>query len=226
MFLEFKNKDKFYQQYINYFIERFTYSSISVEKPKEEDRIKQIKQYVEAFKYALELPYEKIGISDIIKIGNKVNETTGIEGLRRINVLSGSDFEPIEPYRIQYALMSLLNNYYYVWTDLDPFEKEAMFNIEFMRIHPFEDGNKRISKIILNSNLCRSDQAPVIITNEDTQEYYNFINSKDYLGFAEFLRQRSNVELNTMVGLYKMVHKIDVTATGDKILEKKTFKLF
>ena len=208
MFLEFKLKDKFYQQYIKYFIERFTYSSVEIENTKNDERIRQMNLYAKAFEYFLDLPYDTISLYDIKHAADIVNDSNGISGFRKINVLSGSDFVPAAPNQIQYLLMSLLDNYYNVWSELDVFEREARFHIEFMRIHPFEDGNKRVSKLILNSNLCKNDCAPVIITSEDTETYYNFINNQDYIGFAQFLKQRSNIELNTMVGLYKLINDI------------------
>lgn len=219
MFLEFRMKDEFYKQYIQYFIERFTYSSVEIEKTNNEERLRQMKLYAEAFTYILDLPYDKIGLTDIKLLGDIVNRSAGISGFRKINVLSGSDFVPAEPRQIQFLLMSLLDNYYNIWSDLDIYEREARFNIEFMRIHPFEDGNKRISKLILNSNLCKNDCAPVIITNEDTEMYYNFINNQDYAGFAQFLKQRSNIELNTMVGLYKLINNIGIEKTGETLIE-------
>jgi len=219
MFLEFRMKDEFYKQYIQYFIERFTYSAVEIEKTNTDERIRQMKLYVEAFTYILDLPYDKIGLTDIKVLGDIVNQSAGISGFRKINVLSGSDFVPAEPRQIQFLLMSLLDNYYNIWSDLDIYEREARFNIEFMRIHPFEDGNKRISKLILNSNLCKNDCAPVIITNEDTEMYYDFINNQDYAGFAQFLRQRSTIELNTMVGLYKLINNIGVEKTGEILVE-------
>ena len=92
-----------------------------------------------------------------------------------------------------------------MWEGIDPFLKEAMFHITYMRIHPFEDGNKRSAKLITTINLLKEGIPPVIITKEDTDEYYEFINNCDYNGFAEFLKQRSNLEDNTMIGFYKIV---------------------
>ena len=85
-----------------------------------------------------------------------------------------------------HILYALIDNYYNVWNLLDPFLREAMFHINFMRIHPFEDGNKRCAKIILASNLLKSFCAPIIITEEDTKEYYEFINNCDYEVFLKY----------------------------------------
>ena len=79
-----------------------------------------------------------------------------------------------------------------------------------MHIHPFEDGNKRSGKIILATNLCKQGYPPIIITKVDLDEYYGYINNYDYDGFADFLRQRSKVENNTMCGFYKSLHNMPV----------------
>ena len=89
-----------------------------------------------------------------------------------------------------------------------------------MRIHPFEDGNKRCAKIILASNLLKSFCAPIIITEEDTKEYYQLINNCDYEGFAEFLRQRSKLEMDTLVSLFKMKYNVPMDETPDVFKDK------
>lgn len=160
--------------------------------------------------------------NDKKNIGNLINREKGIEGFRKINVYPGDNasFTPVIPYQIYPYLYSLIDNYYNVWNLLDPFLREAMFHINFMRIHPFEDGNKRCAKIILASNLLKSFCAPIIITEEDTKEYYQLINNCDYEGFAEFLRQRSKLEMDTLVSLFKMKYNVPMDETPDVFKDK------
>ncbi len=95
-----------------------------------------------------------------------------------------------------------------MWSALeDPFEREAMFHINFIKIHPFEDANGRTRRIILVHNLIKNHLAPVIITEEEKQQYFDFIANDDYKGFADFLRQRSLEEEKIMNQLYE--EKID-----------------
>ncbi|KAF4504633.1 hypothetical protein G6O67_008060 [Ophiocordyceps sinensis] len=55
----------------------------------------------------------------------------------------------------------------------DPFSLAAKYSLEFVQIHPFQDGNGRICRMILNAILCRS--AGVIIPigekGEERSEY-------------------------------------------------------
>lgn len=84
----------------------------------------------------------------IRNIGNLINREKGIEGFRKINVYPGDNasFTPVIPYQIYPYLYSLIDNYYNVWNLLDPFLREAMFHINFMRIHPFEDENEPLGQ--------------------------------------------------------------------------------
>ena len=150
---------------------------------------------------------------DLINVGNIVNKEKGIEGIRKINITAGkyAEWTPIEPSKIYLELYSLFDNYYNLWNIRDKFEREAAFHISLMRIHPFEDGNKRTSKLIMNANLIKQNLPPVIITEDETDNYYNFINNQDISGFAKFLKTKSSQELNSLMSLYKNMRHIPIT---------------
>ena len=211
------NYPEFYETYIKFYMERFIYSSSEIEGIKtKEERTIFVSLMLKAFN---EIYYKDVLLdpSMIKRLGSIINYEKGLDGFRKINVYPGefAHFTPATSYQIYPYLYSLIDNYYNVWQDLDPFLREAMFHINFMRIHPFEDGNKRCAKIILASNLLKSFCAPIIITEEDNEEYYNFINKCDYEGFAEFLRQRSKIEFDTLVSLFKMKYDIPMDETPD-----------
>ena len=201
-------------KYISFFIERFVYSVTELEELENaEQRNLLMLNILEAFSYLLgNMDYLNIG--DVIRTGNIINESYDVpQGLRRIGVTAGNKatFTPIHPRKIPSELNMLFYQYYNMWNELDPFLREAMFNVKYMRIHPLEDGNKRSGKLILASNMWKACIPPAIITKEDTDDYYDFLNSQDYEGFAEFLRQRSNLETNTLCGFYKILRGLTLT---------------
>lgn len=204
------------ERYLNFFVERFVYSVAELEElENSEQRDLLILNILEAFSNLL-LKAEPLNIGDIIKTGDIINESYEVpKGLRKIGVTAGgkATFEPIAPNKIPGELQMLFYHYYHIWDELDPFLKEAMFNIKYMRIHPLEDGNKRSGKLIMNSNLWKAGIPPVIITKEDTDEYYKFLNNQDYDNFAEFLKQRSKLENNTLCGFYKSLNGLSITET-------------
>lgn len=208
-----KVEEEFYNKYLEFYIDRFVYTSIDIEKDKMISvRTIKKKNLLRAFQYALDQDKEMLDSFDIKYIGDLINsdDDNVPEGFRRIQVIAGerADFIPVLPQEILEKLYSLLDSYENIWNDLSVYEREAMFHIGFMRIHPFEDGNKRVAKTILNRNLLYQNEAPVLILEEDTELYYKFINDRDYVGFAEFLRRRSANELTNMVGLYKMLNNV------------------
>ena len=219
-------ESEFYDKYLFFYIDRFVYTSIEVENDNDKDIINNKKKnLLNAFKYVLKIKNHPLTIWEIQNIGELINENEDISGtFRKINVSAGAKamFTPVSYKEIINRLYYLLDSYKNIWCDLDVFEREAMFHIEFMRIHPFEDGNKRTAKTILNRNLIYQDMAPVIIEDEETDLYYKFINEQDYIGFAEFIRNKSENELTTMVGLYKMLNKLPINAELDILQNKKT----
>lgn len=219
-----KEYPEFYENYKRSFMDCFMYSNYEIEGLKSEEARKNfVDRMLEAFKVA-ETNEGKMTPQDIIKIANIVNKEKGIEGFRKINVYPGCEatFNPVPPQMIYMAMYDLINNYYNVWTDLDPYLREAYFHINFMRIHPFEDGNKRTSKILLIVHLLKSSLAPVAITELDTTRYYNYINNQDYTGLAEFFKERSKIEMNHIVSMFKLENGIDLYVTPEVFKEGPT----
>lgn len=217
----------FTQSYEEFYIERFIYSIAEVETY--EDKKKIMQSVLEAYQYLLEVD-GPLTLGNIKTVGNKVNSTDENipEGFRRIVVTPGdkANFTPVRPNLVPSSLSDLLYNYYYIWEGLDPFLKEAMFHIKYMRIHPFEDGNKRSGKLILTTNLCKAGLPPILITKEDTSAYYEFVSEEDYEGFAEFIRQRSHIENTTMCAFYKAYYDLSILddVDGEEVQKSLVFK--
>ena len=124
------------------------------------------------------------------------------------------DKYPIEKARnIEQKTKELLNKYYNEWTNLDIFEREALFNIEFLRIHPFEDGNGRTSRLILNYNLFLNGHAPVLIPVEKREEYFNARNIEDVNWIKNLFKEESQKELKT---LNKLIETYELEKKANK----------
>ena len=221
------NQD-FREKYEEFFIERFVFSTAELEELADSGCHKRLKEDIYmAYMYLLE-KRDNLNIGIVRNVGNLVNQGYDVPlGFRKIEVTAGAkaQFEPSKPTNIINDLNNLLYNYYFMWKDLDVFLKEAMFHIKFMRIHPFEDGNKRSAKLVTTTNLCKQGLPPIIITKEDTDEYYRFINECDYDGFAEFLRQRANLENNTMCGFFRVINGVSMYDDVDIKAIQKIVKL-
>jgi len=55
----------------------------------------------------------------------------------------------------------------------------ALFHHKFVSIHPFDDGNGRLSRILMNLILMQKGYPPVVIKMDDRQNYYSLLSRAD-----------------------------------------------
>lgn len=70
-------------------------------------------------------------------------------------------------------------------SDLNPIELAAWTHAEFVRIHPFIDGNGRTSRLLMNYQLLSQDFLPVSIDKENRLNYYNALEQYAVNGYLK-----------------------------------------
>lgn len=182
----------------------------------------------EAFAYARSLP--TITVKSIIEINAKVNNESGIHtGFKTSdNDILNAPFKPCPKELVPIKMQELMHKYNNEWAEeIPPFvegihsneqkqahlkaicEREAKFHIEFERIHPFEDGNGRTGRIILNAHLIANQLAPILITPEMHDVYIDCIDYNDYKRLGQYIFMLSSVCLTEMVSYYRRVRGIN-----------------
>jgi Fic family protein len=63
--------------------------------------------------------------------------------------------------------------------EVNPIILSALFHYKFIRIHPFDDGNGRTARILMNFILMQFGFPPVIIRTEDKENYYRVLRLAD-----------------------------------------------
>lgn len=91
--------------------------------------------------------------------------------------------------------------------DLNPIELSAWTHAEFVRIHPFMDGNGRTSRLIMNYQLMINGFLPISIAKENRLEYYNALEeyavNNDLVPFSEMIYKLENEQLDIYLKLIK-----------------------
>lgn len=60
-------------------------------------------------------------------------------------------------------------------SELDGIELAAWTHAEFVRIHPFQDGNGRTARLLMNYQLMAKGFLPISVAKEDRLAYYNVL---------------------------------------------------
>lgn len=108
---------------------------------------------------------------------------------RQENVLiSGAKHIPPIFINVPFEMQKLIENYK-KWQDLHPIVRACYLHGEFVKIHPFVDGNGRTARLLLNFELIKCGYPPVVIKNEDRSEYYDALNkAHTTYDYSDFIR--------------------------------------
>ena len=99
-------------------------------------------------------------------------------------------------------LMGELMNWYNAEknnTDIHPSVLAAIFHHRFVAIHPFDDGNGRLGRILMNLILMQKGLPPAIIKLKDREDYYvalNNANAGNYNLLVEYIGHALNDSLD------------------------------
>ena len=155
-------------------------------------------------KSALELVFKNLKNNDGFdeRFIKKLNETINrnikeTEWFRTVQVfIQGSEYIPPEPEKVP----NLMNYFVYNYNndEQDIFNKIARYHIELEKIHPFEDGNGRTGRLLINYELLKNSLPPVVISKDDRVKYFEFLRNNDGIGLAHWLRDLSNAEEERM----------------------------
>ena len=63
--------------------------------------------------------------------------------------------------------------------EIDPVELAALFHYRYIRIHPFEDGNGRIARLLVNFILARHNYPMVVVRSRNKKDYLEALHKTD-----------------------------------------------
>jgi len=106
-------------------------------------------------------------------------------------VIGGAIHVPPKHYEVDLLMQNLIMEYKEEWQPFHPILRATLLHGEFVKIHPFIDGNGRTSRLLLNFELMKNGYTPIIIKKENRAQYYEVLDlahtTMDYHPFLEFV---------------------------------------
>src|SRR3989338_5640671 len=123
----------------------------------------------------------KINIKDIISIHSILIKDTGVQpGFKKLpNYLLMRNLKTTAPEKVEEEMNKLISWYESNKDKTHPLRLAAEFHAGFERIHPFDDGNGRTGRILLNAILLEQNYPPLIIRKTARIAYFASLEAFD-----------------------------------------------
>lgn len=153
-------------------------------------------------------------VKDCISKGFPLDEKIAkeIHALLMENIIVGGVYRSVDVYILgaqhtppsPNAMYRQIKNFYsdLTWKscDLNPIELAAWTHAEFVRIHPFPDGNGRTSRLLMNYQLMANGFPAISIAKENRLDYFNTLETYAVDGslepFADMIAELSQRQLD------------------------------
>lgn len=142
----------------------------------------EAKNHPKAIAYIESIVKKNFEESDILELHNiifsGVLENAGHYRNAQVYI-EGCDFMPPPAFEVPNLMKELLEWLYDNPRELRPIEMAAVFHHRFVSIHPFEDGNGRIGRLLMNFLLIKSGYPLTVIKQVDRRRYYESLRKAD-----------------------------------------------
>ncbi|WP_336765597.1 Fic family protein [Paenibacillus sp. USHLN196] len=157
---------------------------------------KSLREHLEIVNHAEAIDYlqEVIKDRDLTERFIKDMHAILFQGVRDINfspgdykkednhvlTITGNIHQYTPAIHVSVEMEKLINWYNTQKITMHPIQLAAIFHHRLVAIHPFTDGNGRVSRLAMNLILMKNGFPPAIIRNENREEYYTALEQADH----------------------------------------------
>lgn len=134
------------------------------------------------------------------------NENAGRYRIENV-IISGASHIPPDAIIVPESMEKLIYRYDEWKEKYHPIIVAALLHAEFVKIHPFIDGNGRTARLLMNFEVMKNGYPPIIIKNEERLKYYDALDvgalTGDYTDFVKMVTKQAE----EMIDLYLKIIK-------------------
>ena len=93
-----------------------------------------------------------------------------------VQLPSGEIFRYAEPGEVIQKMQELIDWYRNETSEMHPIVVASRLHYRFVCIHPFDDGNGRVSRLLMNYHLMKNGYPPVVVKTDDKKKYLTALN--------------------------------------------------
>lgn len=101
--------------------------------------------------------------------------------------IEGSDHEPPPAFEVPELMKELVGWLNKNPDELNPIELASVFHHKLVSIHPFDDGNGRVSRLMANLILISNGYTLTVVKNIDRKKYYDALDKADHEDLKPFV---------------------------------------
>lgn len=180
----------------------------------------QIRGHADAWQYVKENVKNNIPLSEnVIKdIHERVVPARGVGGIYRTVPVYIRGAQHVPP---NYKKVRELMKYFIQDVNIRKFssiaELAAWTHAEFVKIHPFQDGNGRTARLLLNYQLMLNNYPPINIKKDNVREYFDTLEiyalTNDIKPFTDLVQDNIEKSLDKFVNMYEEYYQDRLPST-------------
>lgn len=127
---------------------------------------------------------------------NTDDENAGVYRNQNVTI-SGAEHTPPDHLLLNEQMTNLVAQH--LGSELHPVERAARLHVDFVKVHPFVDGNGRTARLLMNFELLSSGYLPVVIKVANRLAYYEALDeahTKD--DYSAFISLVANSEIESL----------------------------